>query len=365
MRSERRYVIVGAGAVGGAIAGTLALAGAEVVAIARGAQLDALRRDSLVLETPSRSASVRLEVAASPSAIHFRPEDVVLLCVKSQDTAAALDALASAAPRDLPLLCAQNGIDNEPLAAARFDRVFGIVVFAPLAYVEPGRVRIHAAPEHGCLDLGRHLGADARAAPGGEGDEDLAVAIAADLARAGWTARVEPRIARLKHGKLLGNLGNVLQALSGRDALDGPLLAAVEAEALACFAAAGIEHASRDELRARYGSVRDLPVGGSSRAGGSTWQSLARGTGSIETEHLNGAIVRLGEKHGVATPVNRALVELAREAVARRWPPGRLSAAELADAVRERQPASTGGAPYFAKPPPSSSGPASGGAGSP
>ncbi|WUJ19490.1 hypothetical protein OHS70_07955 [Streptomyces sp. NBC_00390] len=44
-----------------------------------------------------------------------------------------------------------------------------------------------------------------------------------------------------------------------------------------------------------------------SRTGGSTWQSLVRGTGSIETDHLNGEMVLLGRQQGVPTPVNEVL----------------------------------------------------------
>jgi 2-dehydropantoate 2-reductase len=84
--------------------------------------------------------------------------------------------------------------------------------------------------------------------------------------------------------------------------------------------------------------VRALPVLGAARRGGSSWQSLARRAGSIETDHLNGEIVWLGERHGVATPYNRAITGLALRAAAEGWPPERLSAdaleAEIGAAIR-------------------------------
>jgi 2-dehydropantoate 2-reductase len=49
------------------------------------------------------------------------------------------------------------------------------------------------------------------------------------------------------------------------------------------------------------------------RGGGSSWQSLARGAGRIETDFLNGEVVLLGRLYGVATPVNARLQSLARE----------------------------------------------------
>ena len=85
------------------------------------------------------------------------------------------------------------------------------------------------------------------------------------------------------------------------------------------------EHRPADELLARCEAVASLPVAGAERPGGSTWQSLARGTGDLETPYLNGEIVRLGERLGIATPRNRALVELSEQALRERWAPGSLS----------------------------------------
>jgi 2-dehydropantoate 2-reductase len=55
-------------------------------------------------------------------------------------------------------------------------------------------------------------------------------------------------------------------------------------------------------------------IDGAERSGGSTWQSLMRGTGSLETDFLNGEIALLGALHGVPTPYNRMLQEAAAEA---------------------------------------------------
>jgi 2-dehydropantoate 2-reductase len=65
------------------------------------------------------------------------------------------------------------------------------------------------------------------------------------------------------------------------------------------------------------------------RGGGSTWQSFARGTGSIETDLLNGEIVLLGRLHGVPTPANALVQRLANDAAADRRPPGSMTAADV------------------------------------
>jgi 2-dehydropantoate 2-reductase len=323
MSAPHRYIVLGAGGVGCALGGMLQLTGAPVVLIARGRHLEALRRDGLSLSTPSRSLCLAMETAQSPRELDFEARDVVLLCTKSQDSGAALAELAACAPRDVPIVCAQNGVANEPLAAQRFERVYGLMVLSPIGFTEPGRVTLHSEPVLGALDLGVYPA----------GTDALVSDVVRALSQAGFDARVEPRILRLKYGKLLTNLANALQALCGRTGIDRALVARLEEEAIACYRAAGIDFAPLEEMNRRGEAVCDLPIGGVPRGGGSSWQSLSRGTGTIETEYLNGEIVRLGEEHGVATPLNRALTSLAQRAAAEGWPPGRLSTAELATAL--------------------------------
>lgn len=323
MEERRRYVVIGAGAIGCAIGGMLQRAGASVVFVARGAQLDALQSRGLILATPSREERLSVRAVGSPSALQFQPDDVALLCTKSQDTAAALEALAQAAPADLPVACAQNGVANERAAAALFKRVYGVLVFAPASFLEPGLVCVHSEPVFGGLDVGVYpAGVDA-----------LAESVAADLAEAGFDARAEPHILRLKYGKLLANLANALHALGGEAALSGTLAARVREEAIASFRAAGIAFAPMAEVYERTANVKDLPVRGAPRLGGSSWQSLSRGAGSIETDFLNGEIVALGDRFGVPTPVNRALCDLSRRAAEARAAPESLSLEELEAAL--------------------------------
>lgn len=86
-----RYIIVGAGAVGGAVGGRLAEAGHQVVLVARGAQYTALRDDGLSLTTPDGTHVHRIPVADGPAAVELEAQDVLVLAVKTQDAVAALD----------------------------------------------------------------------------------------------------------------------------------------------------------------------------------------------------------------------------------------------------------------------------------
>ncbi len=145
-----RFIIYGVGAIGGTVAGALARQGTEVVGIARGAQLEAIRRDGLLLRTPTYSEHVRFECAASPSEITFTPADVIMLTMKSQDTANALLDLRAAGVDTQPILCAQNGVANERMALGHFDlwRDEGLLLFrhalllGPSGSVEPDQIEI-------------------------------------------------------------------------------------------------------------------------------------------------------------------------------------------------------------------------------
>lgn len=320
-----RYVIYGAGAIGGAIGGRIQQAGREVVLIARGRHLQALRADGLTLQTPEGEQRSAVHTAGSVRELSLTGEDVVLLAMKSQDTAAALDELAGAADADLAVVCAQNGVANERAALRRFERVYGMFVWVAAQLLEPGVIQVYSAgPVLGVLDLGR--------VP--RGSDDRAEQIAADLRASGFASRVDGEIMRWKYGKLLSNLANAVQALLGPDARGGGLVRRSRDEALACYAAAGIDYAGPEEIAGRVGSSGELrPVGGVAHKGGSSWQSLARGTGSIETAYLNGEVALLGSLHGVATPVNRALSQLALRAAQEGVQPGSLTEPQIEQTI--------------------------------
>ena len=314
-----RYIVYGAGAVGGSIGARLFDAGLEVVLIARGPHLEAIQRDGLAVRTPEGESTTRVPTVGHPSEIEWLPDDVVLLTVKSQHTAAALDDLAQAA-RDVPIVCAQNGVANERMALRRFSLVYAMMVMLPATRIAPGEVVMYATPVGGLLDIGCYP----------RGSDVLAEQIARDLTRTQLNARVDPNVMRLKYGKLLENLANAVQALCGLDAAAGDLVRAVRAEGRAVLKAAGIDFATESEMDQRRAEsmIALQPIEGQGR-GGSTWQSLARRAGSIETDYLNGEIALLGALHGVPTPYNRLLQRLAAQAAREQRAPGSHTVDEL------------------------------------
>jgi len=314
-----RYIIYGAGAVGGSIGGRLFEAGHDVLLIARGPHLDAIRRDGLTVRTPDGMTTIGVAAVGHPSEVEWRSEDVVVLTVKSQHTASALDDLATAG-RDVTVVCAQNGVANERMALRRFSSVYGMMVMLPATHLSPGEVIMNVGPVGGILDLGCYP----------TGADSTAEHIAGDLTEAGFDARADPNVMRLKYGKLLENLANAVQALGGLGAAAGELVRAVRAEGTAVLEAAGIDSATESDMdRRRAESMMKLrPIEGQGR-GGSTWQSLARRAGSVETDYLNGEIALLGALHGVPTPCNRMLQRMSEEAARLQRPPGSYTVDEL------------------------------------
>ncbi len=322
-----RFVVVGAGAVGGTVAASLQLAGHDVIAVARGAHLDAIRERGLHFRSPLVDAVVPLRAVGTVTEAGVGRDDVVLLATKSQQATPVLDELVACAPATTPIACLQNGVDNERRALRRFENVHGVCVMTPTAHLEPGEVACYSSPAYGILDVGRY--------PSGTDAVDDALATAFRDANFGSVA--QPEIMRSKYSKLLDNLGNAVEALFVRGPDADELMGRARAEGEAVLRTAGIDWGVDDPAisHRRDGVYRLTSIAGERRDGGSTWQSLARGTGNIEVNDLNGEIVLLGRLCGVPTPVNEALQRAAVAAARDRTPVGSLSASGILERPSE------------------------------
>ena len=322
------YVIYGAGAIGGVVGARLHQAGHEVALIARGPHLEAIQRDGLTLTTPAEQVTLQIPAASDPAQLGVGgTDDVVLLAVKSQDTAGALHSLRAAGADHVPIVCLQNGVENERVCARLFKDVYGAVVMAPADHLRPGHVESYGAKASGIIDVGRYpTGSDVRCE-----------AICAALAGSRIHSEPSADVMRSKYAKLLRNLGNAVDALfRDSEGSQAELTERLRDEGEAALIAAEIEHHDDvvDDIGARWELLDVQPIGGRERGGSSSWQSLARGTGTIETDYLNGEIVLLGRLHGVPTPLNEAICRLADNAVRNRARPGELSIDAVFGAAR-------------------------------
>lgn len=314
-----RFVVFGAGAIGGVVGGRLFQHGVPVTLIARGAHAAALSA-GLVLEDPDASVTLPVPVVSDPAQVEWTDDTVVLLGVKGQDTEGALSQLMAVARPGTPIVCMQNGVENERRVVRQFPHTYAMCVMCPATHLTPGVVQAHSSPISGLLDLGRYPSEV----------DTVAIEVARALESATFQSVPRPDIMRWKYRKLLMNLANAVEALCGPEARFSSLAKAAQAEGDAALAAAGIAVASVEEDRERRADhlkLRNTGTGGWS--GGSSWQSLARGTGSIEAAYLNGEIVLLGALHGVDTPVNALLQRLALRAAADGLGAGRFTVAEL------------------------------------
>ncbi len=300
-----KIAVMGAGAVGSYFGGMLARAGHDVCLIGRGAHIQALHRDGLLLDT--LRFTQRIAVHATTQAQAVADAQLVLFCVKSIDTETAAARIAPHLAQDALVLSLQNGVDNVQRLAPLLSRpVLPAVVYVAVEMTGPGQIKHRGRGE---LVLPASAQDDARVAvlpPSG-----IPVAFSQNIAGAQWAKLIVncaynalSGVAQLPFGPLLESAG--VPALM-QDIVD---------ECLAVAAALGIEVPGdpRDALRR---------TGSQSGQYSSLAQDLMRGR-PTEVDHLNGHVAHLGQLLGIDTPINRSLqvlVKLLENRNSSRMPP--------------------------------------------
>ncbi len=316
-----RYIIYGAGGIGSIMGGQLARTGHDVILIGRPGHVSVINNKGLRLITPTGTYVLRIPAVTNPSQIDFATGDVIFLCMKGQDTELALKDLKKVA-EDMPVFCFQNGVRNEEIAIRYFSDVYGVTVRVRAVYLTDGEV-IARRDLPGSYIIGRYP----------EGTDELTEAVAEELRTANYLIRTTADVMPYKWGKLMGNLRNAVGAITNGDRESTrPIYNAVFQEAQAIVQTAGIKWISREQV------TRDWPEMTASLHGqlstepqSSTWQSLARHQGSVETEFLNGEIVRVAKKLGLQAPINEKLVEISQEMAENNEPPGKYTPARLSE----------------------------------
>jgi 2-dehydropantoate 2-reductase len=290
-----KIAVMGPGGVGGYFGARLAAAGNDVTFVARGAHLEAMRRDGLRLD--SQLGSLHLNpVKAVPDAREIAAADAVLFAVKMRDTETAAESLRALAAGGATVFTFQNGVES----GARIAHILG-----PGKVVEgAARISAHIAEpgvlrqvgDFAVLELGE---ADGSASP-------RVTAFHAACVAAGITAKVSDNIARTLWTKFA-----FLAPMSGITALTrgaiGPvranpksraLLQAAVEEAVALGLALNTGLVPEDTARTMK-LVDSLPAEMTS----SMCHDLLAGK-PIEVEGLSGAVARLAQEHGLAAPTN-------------------------------------------------------------
>jgi 2-dehydropantoate 2-reductase len=344
-----RFVVLGAGVIGCYVGGRLAAAGQAVTLVGRPRPTEAMALQGLTVSdldghrthvAPEQLRLANSLAAGWPAAPDTEPT-VVLLCVKGGDTASAARELAASCPAGSVVLSLQNGVENVARINAEAPQLVALAGMVPYNVVMPGPTQVHRATT-GTLRLARH---------------PMTEAMLPLLTAAGLPTALSDDMLAVQWGKLLLNLNNPINALSGLPLREQLLqrdyrrvLAALQVEALAALKAAGIvpaqvasappralPHVLRlpNWLFTRI-AARLLRIDASARS--SMWDDLQQGRGT-EIDDLCGAVVRLAARHGVTTPRNAAIAELVMaHHPGQRWTGTALRQWLLATTTTERPP---------------------------
>lgn len=313
-----RLLSFGAGAIGTYIGGSLALAGYRVVFLERPEVVQTLRASGLKLEIGGKPHTLpQPELASSlPEALAAGPFDVALFALKSYDTAAALEQMRPFASQLPPVICLQNGVDNEAALKKVLgeDRVIAATITSAIGRLGPGSI---------VLERLRGAGLD--------GNHPLSPALLSAFNAAGLNARLYAHADEMKWSKLLTNLlANATSAIL--DFTPAQVFAhnglfrleiAQLREALAVMRALGyrVVDLPGTPVRALAFGAQHLPLslarplmaravgGGRGNKMPSFHIDLHTGRGRSEVAYLNGAVVKHGLSLGIPTPANRLLTE--------------------------------------------------------
>lgn len=333
MNAARPIVVAGAGSIGCFVGGLQAVAGRPVRFLGRPRVIEELRASGLRLSSfeggdwrlPASSIAISVDPAV------LRGAGIVLVCVKSADTAAMAATIGAYAPRDAIIVSLQNGVCNAAILQKHLAGQRVLAGMVPFNVVAMGNGRYHRGTS-GDIVL--------------QSDE---AATAARLACPGLAVRSTDNIVGVQWGKLLVNLNNALNALSGlslRDQLSQPawrrLLADQIAEALKTMTAEGVAPVATTPLPASwtphvlrlpdwaFGMVAGRMIKIDPKARSSMADDLDRGR-PTEIDYLQGTIVEIARRRRLAVPLSERIVALIKQAEGA----GKGSPRLLPDQVRE------------------------------
>jgi len=292
-----RIAVMGLGGIGGYYAALLARGGAEVICIARGDNLAALRQRGLTLRSP-KWGEFTVPVQATDNPAEVGPVDLIILCVKAYDLETAAATCRPLVGPNTVVLPIQNGIDHPERVA----RVLGGVVLAGSAGLSarreaPGLIVHAASPPH-----------DVTFGEVGGGTSERAERVLAAFQAAGVPADLSLDVQVPLWEKYIFICAQALTAVTRlplgvlmRTPETSELYLGVMTEVAAVGRARGVRLAP-DTVEARFARLRQAEP--SLRA--SMYYDLAAGR-RLEVETLNGTVVRLGRELGVPTPYNFAV----------------------------------------------------------
>ena len=336
MEQDRPIVVAGAGSIGCFVGGVMASAGRNVSLLARPRVMAEIAEFGLTLtslEGASRQvASQQIGLSEDPKIL--AEASVVLVTVKSADTAEIADAIARYAPPDAIVVSLQNGIANVPLLRERLPGRAVLAAMVPFNVIAAGKGRFHRATS-GDIVIARD-----------------ATDIAARLSDPGLAMRATDNIAGVQWGKLLVNLNNAINALSGlplREQLGNRdwrrLFADQIAEGLMAVRAEGIAPVSATPVPSSWAPhLLRLPdalfrialapaMKIDPQARSSMWEDLERRR-RTEIDYLQGVIADIADRRGLNASLSHRIIALIKDAEAANQGSPRLTVEQIRAGVR-------------------------------
>ena len=318
MAEDRPIVVAGAGSIGCFVGGVSASAGRRVSLLARPRVIAEIERFGLTLTSLEGStwhvASQQLKLSDDPAVL--AEASAVLVTVKSADTAEVADAIARHAPPDAVIVSLQNGIANVPVLRERLPGRTVLAAMVPFNVIAAGEGRFRRATSGDIVIERDHADTAAR------------------LSVPGLAMRPTDNIAGVQWGKLLVNLNNAINALSGlplREQLARrdwrALFADQIAEGVMAVRAEGIHPVSPTPVPlswtphllrlpdALFAIALAPAMKIDPQARSSMWEDLERRR-RTEVDYLQGVITEIADRRGLKTPLSRRIVALIRDAEA-------------------------------------------------
>ena len=292
-----RIAVLGSGGIGGYYGALLADGGHDVVFVARGAHLEAMRQRGLTIRTPGGEFNRPVTAVADTRGVE--PVDLVLFSVKSYDTAPAARLLESLVTRSTAVLTLQNGLDNAEAIAAVVgaEAVLPGAVYVALQLAGPGVV-VRSGGD-GKIVFGESSGA-----------------VTGRVRRIATAFQLSglPHVVSTDIGRVLWEKFLFITGIGGVTALAragiGPLLASPEGRALLTASCEEIAAVARAEGAPLPAGAVEAVIAQAATVPAPWRSSMARDLEDgrrLEVDALSGAVVRRGLRHGIPTPVHQAI----------------------------------------------------------
>ena len=290
-----RIAVMGTGGTGGYFGGLLARAGEEVTFIARGAHLEAIRKNGLAVKSVL-AGDFSISATATDTPSDIGPVDFVLFCVKAYDNAAAAEQIRPLIGPETVVLSVQNGIDNEQQIGEVIgpDHIVGCVSYVSSTIESPGVIAQTGGP--GTIVFGEMKG----------GRSARTEALQSTLQNSGITAELHSDIQVALWQKFIGicgvngvtaltrlPMGEIVACQETHNLMRGTMQ---EVETVARACGANLPEKCADLAMDTFSSVEPSMRG-------SMYHDLAAGR-RLELDVLNGTVVRFASEQGIPTPIN-------------------------------------------------------------